>query len=340
VSEDDLERVIRAGLADAAADVEPTGTLAGLRARIARTEGPPVLGREHAEEWTQAQAQVLGGSWRMIELAVALGVPASLGMTTEDWVRRRLGGYVRLEVEERRDAARHLTATGHSQRETAEILGVSQPTVNADLAPPRPDQNRSPGPDGAEDPQVNDPAPPGADQNRSPGPAPPHVARNAGESEWYTPPEYIDAAVAVMGRIDLDPASVPEANQVVGAARFWTADDDGLTRPWAGTVWMNPPYAQPAVDRFCTRLAREYHDGAVTEACALVNNATETGWFQALLAEAATVCFPRARVKFWHPDRVSGPLQGQAVLYLGPHGPRFAAEFLRFGPVLFTPARP
>jgi hypothetical protein len=35
VTDDDLEKRIRAGLADAAADVEPTGTLAGLRARIA-----------------------------------------------------------------------------------------------------------------------------------------------------------------------------------------------------------------------------------------------------------------------------------------------------------------
>ena len=33
---DPLEQRIRAGLADAAADVEPTGTLAGLRARIDR----------------------------------------------------------------------------------------------------------------------------------------------------------------------------------------------------------------------------------------------------------------------------------------------------------------
>jgi phage N-6-adenine-methyltransferase len=333
VSEDDLERVIRAGLADAAADVEPTGTLAGLRARIARTEGPPVLDREHAEEWTQAQAQVLGGSWRMIELAVALGVPASLGMTTEDWVRRRLGGYVRLEVEERRDAARHLTGTGHSQRETADILGVSPATVNADLAPPRPVQDRTPGPAGAEDPQVGGPPAARPVQDRTPE-APPHVARNAGESEWYTPAEYITAAVAVMGPIDLDPASVPEANQVVGAAAFYTAEDDGLARPWAGTVWLNPPYAQPACGRFCARLAREWDAGTLAAACLLVNNATETAWFQTAASRAAALCFPLGRVRFWHPDREAAPLQGQAVAYFGPAAERFRTEFTRFGIVV------
>jgi ParB family chromosome partitioning protein len=158
-----------------------------------------------------------------------------------------------------------------------------------------------------------------------------HVGYATGESEWYTPAEYIAAAKAVMGDVDLDPATVPIANDVVGAATIYTLQEDGLTQPWAGRIWLNPPYAQPAVSEFCEKLARHYSEGDVTEACVMVNNATETRWFHTLIAIASAICFPLGRIKFWHPDRESAPLQGQAVIYIGPNATKFAAHFDGFG---------
>jgi hypothetical protein len=79
------------------------------------------------------------------------------------------------------------------------------------------------------------------------------------------------------------------------------------------------------------KLADEFSAGNVTEACVLINNATETGWFVALARAAAAVCFPQGRVKFWHPEKESAPLQGQAVLYLGAQPERFIQAFGQFG---------
>ena len=162
-----------------------------------------------------------------------------------------------------------------------------------------------------------------------------HVAHNSGENEWYTPPEFLEAARSTMGAIDLDPASCELANKAVQAKRFFTAEDDGLAQTWSGRVWLNPPYAQPAMGKFAEAVSAKYESGEIVAACILVNNATETAWFQRMLGQANAVCFPKTRVRFLDPQGKPGaPLQGQAVIYFGANVKQFLKSFEKFGTVL------
>ena len=161
-----------------------------------------------------------------------------------------------------------------------------------------------------------------------------HVGQNSGENEWYTPPEIIDAAREVMGSIDFDPASSTAANKVVGADDFYTKENSGLDVPWEGRVWLNPPYVADLVARFTEKLCAEYLADNISEAVLLVNNATETAWFQHTAAVANAVCFHAGRISYWHPDRTSKtPLQGQAILYFGANTDKFNLVFRKLGVV-------
>lgn len=158
----------------------------------------------------------------------------------------------------------------------------------------------------------------------------PHVSYNTGNNEWYTPQDYIVAAREVMGNIDLDPASSEIANRTVGADIYYTAETNGLDKPWKGNVWMNPPYAAELIKQFADKFVEELDN--IQECMILVNNATESMWFLKFITHANAVCFPRGRVRFLDPEGNPGaPLQGQAVIYRGKHTEKFIKLFSEKG---------
>jgi len=161
-----------------------------------------------------------------------------------------------------------------------------------------------------------------------------HVSNNGGENEWYTPAQFIEAAREVLGGIYLDPATSEIANRRVKAAKIFTIDDDGLSRDWpVGSIWMNPPYAQPLMGQFASKFAAAIRAGS--SGIVLVNNATETAWFQEIAAECSAICFPKTRIRFLDPDGNPGaPLQGQAIIYSGNSPSEFCAKFSQFGLVV------
>lgn len=156
----------------------------------------------------------------------------------------------------------------------------------------------------------------------------PHIANNSGDNEWYTPKKYIDAARAVMGNIDLDPASNDFANETVKADTYFTEEQDGTKQKWFGNVWLNPPYQTSLIEKFASKIEQKEFRQAIV----LVNNASETQWYQKLWEHADAMVGPKGRIKFVKRDGEHGtPLQGQTFFYYGPDPEGFLKVFREFG---------
>lgn len=110
--------------------------------------------------------------------------------------------------------------------------------------------------------------------------------------EWYTPPEIFEGLGLAF---DLDPAAPVDGVPWVPAAQHFSIADEGLSQPWGGRVWLNPPYGRE-VGRWLERLA-DHGDGL-----ALVFARTDTAWFYQAFAAATAVCFIRGRLRFISQD--------------------------------------
>lgn len=147
----------------------------------------------------------------------------------------------------------------------------------------------------------------------------------------YPPSEVIGLARQVMGTIDLDPASDETAQQWVQATNYYTSEQDGLTRPWFGRVWLYLPIANKA-GKWTKKAIAEFESGNITEAIILVKPSLSSKWFQKL-ARQFPVCFPHERIRFLDEQGTPQPqLQQTSMLfYLGQNLEHFKQMFSGIG---------
>ncbi len=155
-------------------------------------------------------------------------------------------------------------------------------------------------------------------------------------SEHGTPAEVIAAAKAVMGEIDLDPASNHFHNERVGALRYYCLSDRGQDREWHGRVLVNPPGDRRGqlVKEFWAKLVWEYYHRRVTEAIWVGFSLEQLVSLQRLEGVRHPMqwptCIPSRRLRFGG----DSPTHGNYITYLGPNVERFVEEFVRFGLVV------
>ena len=143
--------------------------------------------------------------------------------------------------------------------------------------------------------------------------------------EHYSPRKIVAPARRLFGgTIDLDPASCTVANETVKATRIYTRADDGLTKPWFGKVWLNPPGGRDdggSVQKaWWWRVARAWVNREIEQAVVVCFN---LGLFQTTqldnLLDLPTphdfpVCLPSSRVPYDRAEEADGP-PGQPSLF-------------------------
>lgn len=118
-----------------------------------------------------------------------------------------------------------------------------------------------------------------------------HQSARMGSDVWLTPPHILRA----LGPFDLDPCA-PLDRPWDTARHHYTIHDDGLSRPWVGRVWLNPPYSR-RLPEWIRRMA------AHQAGTALVFARTETSWFhESVWGVAAAALFLRGRLHFHRVD--------------------------------------
>lgn len=125
--------------------------------------------------------------------------------------------------------------------------------------------------------------------------------------EWSTPWRFFQDLVKEFGVFDLDPCATPENAK---AAKFFTLEDDGLSRAWAGRVFMNPPYGRTI--GLWMKKAWESAGGGAHVVC-LVPARTDTAWWHDY-ASKGDVRFIRGRLKFGD-AKVGAPFPSALVIF-------------------------
>lgn len=111
-------------------------------------------------------------------------------------------------------------------------------------------------------------------------------------AEWETPQALFDAMNEIHG-FTLDAAATKENAK---CAKFFTREDNALTRSWAGeTVWLNPPYGRKIAA--LVRKAYEESRNPGTTVVVLLPARTDTKWFHDY-AIKVQIKFLKGRLKF------------------------------------------
>lgn len=124
--------------------------------------------------------------------------------------------------------------------------------------------------------------------------------------EWATPRKLFDELNAEFG-FTLDPCATPENAK---CERYFTKEQDGLSQPWGGTVFCNPPYGRQ-MPLWIEKAYRECENG--TTVVLLIPSRTDTKYFHDYIYGKHEVRFLKGRLHF-NESKQSAPFPSMVVV--------------------------
>lgn len=166
------------------------------------------------------------------------------------------------------------------------------------------------------------------------------LAAAATGDEWYTPWHIVDALEAAGFRFGLDPCSPSREPGVteIRAARYLTAEDDGLEADWSGeTVYCNPPYG--ALPAWIAKCSAEAGKGA--SVVALIPTRPGTGAWRSHILGRADALLLSGRLRFGGPHATGEAARFESSLVMWGWSPEHVARLLAELPeAALLPANP
>lgn len=157
--------------------------------------------------------------------------------------------------------------------------------------------------------------------------------------EWLTPASLLQAALAFLQEIDLDPAAAAEVSMHVPAKRAFAANEDGLKQAWEGRIWLSP--GQNQLERWVAK-SEETIAARDAEILLVAPVETDAPWFVRLRSAPRVLLSHRpAVINPADPRSAAMPLAYGLAVFLLARSPRlndFAAAFAPLGDT-FVPIR-
>jgi len=145
---------------------------------------------------------------------------------------------------------------------------------------------------------------------------------SSARSNWSTPQAFFDELNKEFN-FTRDVCAEPHTAR---CERFWTREDDALSKEWEGVCYMNPPYG-----REITKWIKKAYDSSrsgATVVC-LIPSRTDTKWWHQYVMHADEIRFIQGRLKF-DGHKNSAPFPSAISVFRGRKFKRSAEEATRW----------